>query len=183
MPIPKSPRVGIASYKPGAKLNRYSLSSVKPRARIHLLETRTARFGNLIGNGKIYRVPSFQRDYSWHEENWEDLFTLHTHPDASHYLGALVLQTAGTADKEFIIIDGQQRIATLSVIAIAVIDKIQKLAERGVPKEANQERQEILRRTYLSDRNPRSLRYSSKLILNENNNDFYPSNLINLRKK
>jgi hypothetical protein len=37
------------------------------------------------------------------------------------------------------------------------------------------------KRTYLSDRDPRSLRYSSKLILNENNNDFYQSNLINLR--
>lgn len=41
----------------------------------------------------------------------------------------------------------------------------------------------MLRRTYLSDRDPRSLRYSSKLILNENNHDFYQSNLINLRKR
>ena len=34
----------------------------------------------------------------------------------------------------------------------------------------------------MSERDPRSLRYSSKLLLNENNNDFYQSNLINLRK-
>ena len=43
-------------------------------ARINLLDTRTASFGDLIGNGKIYRVPLFQRDYSWQEENWEDLW-------------------------------------------------------------------------------------------------------------
>ncbi len=155
-------------------------------ARINLLDTRTTSFGDLISNGKIYRVPLFQRDYSWKEENWEDLWldilALHTSPDASHYMGALVLQSSGTSDKEFTIIDGQQRLATLSIIAIAVIDKIQKLVEREEEAEANQERQEILKRTYLSDRDPRSLRYSSKLILNENNNDFYQSNLINLRR-
>ncbi|MCA1990740.1 MAG: DUF262 domain-containing HNH endonuclease family protein [Coleofasciculus sp. S288] len=155
-------------------------------ARINLLDTRTTSFGDLIGNGKIYRVPPFQRDYSWDEENWEDLWqdilTLHTTPDASHYMGAIVLQNSATSDKEFTIIDGQQRLATLSIIAIAVIEKIQKLVEREEEAEANKERQEILKRTYLSDRDPRSLRYSSKLLLNENNNDFYQSNLINLRR-
>ncbi len=155
-------------------------------ARINLLDTRTTSFGDLISNGKIYRVPSFQRDYSWNEENWEDLWQdilgLHANPDASHYMGAIVLQSSSTSDKEFTIIDGQQRLATLSIIAIAVIEKIQKLVEREEEAEANQERQEILKRTYLSDRDPRSLRYSSKLLLNENNNDFYQSNLINLRR-
>ncbi|MGB5971687.1 MAG: DUF262 domain-containing protein, partial [Nodosilinea sp.] len=154
-------------------------------ARINLLDTRTTSFGDLIGNGKIYRVPPFQRDYSWKEENWEDLWQdiliIYNNPDSSHYMGAIVLQSSGTSDKEFTIIDGQQRLATLSIVAIAVIEKIQKLVERGEHKEANQERQEILKRTYLSDRDPRSLRYSSKIILNENNNDFYQSNLINLR--
>lgn len=155
-------------------------------ARINLLDTRTTSFGDLIGNGKIYRVPLFQRDYSWNEENWEDLWQdilgLHANPDSSHYMGALVLQSSGTSDKEFTIIDGQQRLATLSIIAITVIEKLQKLVEREEEAEANKERQEILKRTYLSDRDPRSLRYSSKLILNENNNDFYQSNLINLRR-
>ena len=155
-------------------------------ARINLLDTRTTSFGDLISNGKIYRVPPFQRDYSWMEENWEDLWqdilTLHTNPDASHYMGAIVLQSSGTSEKEFTIIDGQQRLATLSIIAIAVIEKILHLVERGEEPEANQDRQEILKRTYLSDKDPRSLRYSSKLLLNENNNDFYQSNLINLRR-
>lgn len=155
-------------------------------ARINLLDTRTTSFGDLISNGKIYRVPPFQRDYSWTVENWEDLWqdilTLHRDPNASHYMGALVLQSSGTSEKEFTIIDGQQRLATLSVLAVAVIRKIQNLVDQGEEPKANQERQEILKRTYLSDRDPRSLRYSSKLLLNENNDGFYQSNLINLRE-
>jgi len=164
-------------------------------ARINLLDTRTTNFGDLIGNGKIYRVPFFQRDYAWQEENWEDLWqdilALYVNAnssnasnlnDSSHYMGAIVLQNAVTSEKVFTIIDGQQRLTTLSILTIALIAKIQNLAAQEDDQEANQERQEILRRTYLSDRDPRSLRYSSKLILNENNNDFYQSNLINLRK-
>ncbi|MDA0268041.1 MAG: DUF262 domain-containing protein [Cyanobacteria bacterium] len=155
-------------------------------ARTNLLDTRTTNFGNLIGNGKIYQVPIFQRDYSWGEENWEDLWqdivTLHTQPNSSHYMGALVLHGHDHSDKEFTIIDGQQRLATLSILAIAVINKIQGLIDQGQQADVNQERQTILRRTYLGDKDPRSLTYSSKLILNASNNAFYQDNLINLRK-
>lgn len=154
--------------------------------RINLLDTRTTSFGDLISNGKIYRVPPFQRDYSWTEENWEDLWQdilmLHNNVSVSHYMGAIVLQRSGATNQSFTIIDGQQRLATLSIIAVAVIHNLQQLVENGIEPQANQERQEILKRTYLGDRDPRSLRYSSKLILNENNNDFYQSNLVNLRK-
>lgn len=152
-------------------------------ARVNLLETRTANFGELIGNGKIYKVPPFQRDYSWQKENWEDLWqdilALHDNSNASHYMGALVLQNSRESDKAFTIIDGQQRLATLSIVAIAVIEKIGQLVLKGVDPESNQARQEILKRTYLGDKDPRSLRYSSKLFLNEINDDFYQSNLIN----
>ena len=82
---------------------------------INLLDTRTSSFGDLLGNGKIYRVPLFQRDYSWQEENWEDLWqdilTLYHNPPSSHYMGSIVLQNSTTSDKQFTIIDGQHRIA------------------------------------------------------------------------
>jgi uncharacterized protein with ParB-like and HNH nuclease domain len=155
-------------------------------ARINLLDTKTTNFRDLIGNGKIYRVPLFQRDYSWREENWEDLWQdilmLHQDPESSHYMGAIVLHNSANSDKEWTIIDGQQRFATLSILAIALIDKLTQLVDLGQEAEQNKERQELLKRTYLADKDPRSLRYSSKLILNENNDEFYQSNLINLRQ-
>ena len=43
-------------------------------AKSHLLNTRTTNYLELIGNGKTYRVPPYQRDYSWSEEQWEDLW-------------------------------------------------------------------------------------------------------------
>lgn len=45
----------------------------------------------------------------------------------------------------------------------------------------NAERAEILRRTFLGDKDPTSLLYSSKLFLNLNNDDFYQSYVLQLR--
>lgn len=149
-----------------------------------LLDTRTASLGELLSNGKSYKVPPFQRDYSWNEENWEDLWNdiigMHGQEDR-HYMGAIVLQ-GNREDDSFTIIDGQQRLATLSIIAIAIIDKIDRLVSDDIEPEANRERRDILKRTYLGDKDPGSLNYSSKLLLNENNDDFYQGNLINLRE-
>ena len=38
-----------------------------------LLNTSSESFRKLMSNGNVYRVPTFQRDYSWEEEQWEDL--------------------------------------------------------------------------------------------------------------
>ncbi len=67
-------------------------------------------------------------------------------------------------------------------MAIAIIEKINTLVRRDIEPINNQERQSILRRTYLGDKNPGSLRYSSKLFLSENNDNFYQGNLIHLRE-
>ena len=57
-------------------------------ARINLMDSRTTNFLELIGNGKVYRVPPYQRDYSWKEEHWEDLWSdllaLREHSDDRH---------------------------------------------------------------------------------------------------
>ena len=171
-------------------------------AKDRLLETRTTSFGELIGNGRRYKVPPFQRDYAWNVENWEDLWrdiiTAHE-TGTPHFMGTIVTQSIAesltiggeifTVGGEAIsfssrllkVIDGQQRLATLSILAIAVIHQLEKLIEAGVEPEENRDRQGILRRTYVGDRDVRSLRYSSKLSLNENNDGFYQNNLINLR--
>ena len=55
-------------------------------------------FREIIGNGKIYKVPPFQRDYSWEEEQWEELWydiealLKPNTEDSTHYLGYLVLK-------------------------------------------------------------------------------------------
>ncbi|MBW7927864.1 MAG: DUF262 domain-containing protein, partial [Fimbriimonadaceae bacterium] len=60
------------------------------------------------------------RDYSWKQEQWEDLWEdlvqLRVGTE-DHYMGAIVLETIER--KHFRIIDGQQRLATLTVLILA----------------------------------------------------------------
>ena len=40
----------------------------------NLLDTSTVSLSDIIGNGKVYNVPSYQRDYSWKQDHWDDLW-------------------------------------------------------------------------------------------------------------
>ena len=109
--------------------------------RTNMLNTRTINYLELIGNGKVYRVPQYQRNYSWTREQWEDLWIdidrLRGKADDRHHLGALVVEAK--SDREFLVIDGQQRLATLSLLALAIIAKLDELANEGHEPEANRE--------------------------------------------
>ena len=57
----------------------------------NLLNASTVKYLDLIGNGKRYQVPPYQRDYSWTQDHWQDLWRdigdLRSKPDDKHYLG------------------------------------------------------------------------------------------------
>ena len=152
-------------------------------AKANLLNTSTSTFLELIGNGRLFKVPPYQRDYSWTEEQWEDLWTdivdLADRPDDTHYMGALVVE--GRSDREFAVIDGQQRIATLSLLALAVIGRLLALAEAGVDVQDNRQRAAALRARFIGEKDPASLVEASKLTLNETDNAFYQDYLVQLR--
>ena len=87
-----------------------------------LLNASTKDYSEIIGNGATYHVPTYQRDYSWSEDHWNDLWSdvLGLETERDHYLGYLVLQKRSDDEKKYWIIDGQQRLATLAVFALAV---------------------------------------------------------------
>lgn len=152
-------------------------------AKANLLNTSTSTFLELIGNGRLYRVPPYQRDYSWTVEQWEDLWTdiadLVERPDETHYMGALVVE--GKSDREFAVIDGQQRIATLSLLVLAVIGKLVELAHSGIDSDGNLQRAAALRARFVGEKDPASLVEASKLTLNDTDNAFYQDYLVQLR--
>ncbi len=144
-------------------------------------ENRTYR--QLLGNGLIYRIPRFQRDYSWDEEHWEDLWadilgTLLNGGEPAHYMGYLVLQTED--NRNFEVIDGQQRLTTLSLIVLASMRLLNKIATDGAHSENNQKRLEQLRATYIGYLDPVTLTTRNKLSLNRNNDIYYRDYLVTL---
>lgn len=148
-----------------------------------LLNTDTEDLKELLGNGKSYGVPPYQRDYSWKVEHWEDLWEDLKTAEANgqdHYMGAVVLETGERKHSK--IIDGQQRMATLTILILACVDYLYSLAEEGLDTENNKERAAELERSYLGTKDPASLRITPKLKLNENDDRFFQLN-ISQRKK
>jgi len=153
-------------------------------AKSNVLNTTTINYLDLIGNGKRYRVPPYQRDYSWVDEQWEDLWNdlmdLRSDPDERHYLGALVVEER--SDRDFLIIDGQKRLATLSVLALAVISRLDAMADDGIDAAANRERARELRNRFIGEKDPASLTESSRLYLNETDDAIYQDYLVQNRE-
>ncbi len=149
----------------------------------NLLDTSTVSLSDVIGNGKTYTVPPYQRDYSWKKDQWEDLWNDIVQIEATdgvHYMGSIVLQSLG--DKQFHVIDGQQRFSTLTLIVLAVINQLNYLISKDIEVENNKERVSLLQKKFIGDKDPGSLTYSSKLKLNENNNSFFQSNILVFRE-
>ncbi len=151
------------------------------------LSAKPVSLSDVLSNGKRYLVPPFQRDYAWDEsewaELWADLVALRGASDerANHYLGALVLQST-ERQSQYRIIDGQQRLVTLSLLALALIRRVQQLVERGVEAEDNKERVRLLQEKFVSSKDSASLQRRSRLELNETDNPFYETYLVQGRE-
>ena len=147
-------------------------------------DTSNKSFREVLGNGLKYQVPRFQRDYAWTDEQWSDLWQdideVITDSEEEHYMGYLVLQRVD--EKTFIIIDGQQRLTTITLIIIAGLYVLKELIEAGQQSDKNQKRLEALRTSYIGALDPVSLTVENKLTLNRNNQDYFKTYLASLEK-
>ena len=145
--------------------------------------TTNSTFRQLMGNGMSYRVPLFQRDYSWGGDEWEDLWQdlvalFGEDPEPAHYMGYLVLQSAD--NRTFDVIDGPQRMTTLSLLMLAAVAHLTDLAVPADPADPQRRRAEQLRSNYIGYLDPVSLVPRSKLTLNRHNDRFYQNYLVPL---
>jgi hypothetical protein len=145
--------------------------------------TRNDTYRKLMGNGLSYRIPPFQRDYSWGDEEWEDLWldilgTVSEGGEPAHYMGYLVLQSDD--EKTFDVIDEQQRLTTLSLIVLAVLKQMQRLVDSEIEPENNRRRLEQIRESYIGYLDPVTLVPRSKLTLNRNNDTYYQTYIVPL---
>lgn len=87
-------------------------------------------------NGEIqYRVPMWQRRYRWDKETIlqlvKDLEAIaNAEGDKSHFGGTLITKqepkSAGTSHDTYIVVDGQQRLTTISILLSCIASKLEK---------------------------------------------------------
>ena len=109
----------------------------------HLLEF-------LEGSRKRFIIPVYQRNYDWKTENckqlFDDLVQVVRENKQSHFFGSIV-SYAHLRD-EVVLIDGQQRITTVSLILIAMINAM----KQGTMASEDSNLVDILQDTYIIDK-------------------------------
>ncbi|MGI9255375.1 MAG: DUF262 domain-containing protein [Salinispira sp.] len=135
-------------------------------------------FADIMSNGKKYIVPRFQRDYSWNVEQWDELWRDiedMRKNRSQHFMGYLVFQeNMEAAFRVFQVIDGQQRLTTLSLIIVAVLSRLRELVNNTVDAEDNISRIDMYQKSYLGVTDPSTPRIKDpKLRLNRHNDQTF----------
>ena len=73
-------------------------------------------------NKTKYIIPKFQREYIWNKDNWEELLNDVLESDGNHFIGSIICINKGTDtfNPELELIDGQQRLTTVSLVFSAI---------------------------------------------------------------
>lgn len=74
-----------------------------------------------------YIIPKFQREYIWKKEHWEHLFNDLTENDKGYFFGSIICVDRGKdifGIRPVEIIDGQQRLSTVSLLYAAIYKKL-----------------------------------------------------------
>ncbi len=107
----------------------------------------------ILNGAKQFVIPVYQRAYSWEKEQcqrlWSDIVAMQKAGREGHFVGSIV----NIAEKDmpigvqkFMIIDGQQRLTTLTLLLIALRDYAKGHADEGV--NANKITDTLLLNTY-----------------------------------
>lgn len=140
-------------------------------SKIDKLEARLDGIGHLLADRYIM-VPPYQRAYSWTGEQIEellrDLSDAMREKEAEYFLGTVVLTKHQAG--QHAVIDGQQRLATISILICAIRNHFYAVGDA--------ERADELHRDYLAKKELRGLSETPHLTLMATDNGFYESHVL-----
>ena len=84
-----------------------------------------------INSDRIYRIPKYQREYTWGTRDWDALFKDVTENDNGYFLGSYICVNSGSLNGTTLeVIDGQQRFTTLTILLTALYEKLSALEDQ-----------------------------------------------------
>ena len=83
------------------------------------------------GNVEHYHIPKYQREYVWGKYHWETLINDINENGPEYFIGSVIVVSHSSElrpgeEKIYQVIDGQQRLTTLSILLVAIYNKYNK---------------------------------------------------------
>ena len=104
-------------------------------------KTDTLNVGTLFAQERFYRVPAYQRPFSWDDDQFDDLILDIKDADrnTTYFVGTIVLHKEN--DGTFAIVDGQQRLTSLLILLACLRDAIEEVQyKNGIQDKIMQQR-------------------------------------------
>lgn len=80
-----------------------------------------------ITSDKVYKIPKYQREYTWGIKEWDALFNDVTENDFGYFLGSYICVNNGSLNGTVLeVIDGQQRFSTITLLLAALYSELAK---------------------------------------------------------
>jgi len=102
------------------------------------MKATEAKFLDFLKRSPQFVIPIYQRTYSWTaaecQQLWDDIIRAGSSEKVSaHFVGSIVYIEKGlsnlTSQEPMLVIDGQQRLTTLTLLITALADALEKLGE------------------------------------------------------
>src|SRR5437773_2895971 len=126
---------------------------------------------------RLLAVPVYQRSYAWTrdqvDEYWDDLRSAFSDNAPEYFLGTIVLTRPSSSSARDTIIDGQQRLATTSILLAAIRDEFRNRSDS--------KRADIVQQKYLSTSDLASASEVSRVTLNSEDALFFEQRIINAK--
>jgi hypothetical protein len=138
--------------------------------------SETRGIGQLLNERRYFLVPPHQRDYAWPlgavEQFLDDVVEAMQDGDADYFLGLIVLvDTENPEERRYEILDGQQRLATTTMVYAAIR---QWLRDNGEDQEAGKLQNEFIGISEIGESQD-----EPRLILNINNREAFQEAVVN----
>jgi uncharacterized protein with ParB-like and HNH nuclease domain len=138
--------------------------------------SETRGIGQLLNERRYFEVPPHQRDFAWPlgsvEQYLEDIVGAMTESDSDYFLGLIVLvDTEDAASKRYEILDGQQRLATTTMIYAAIR---QWLRDNGLDNEAAKIQNDFIGISEIGEDED-----EPRIVLNINNRKLFQEIVVN----
>jgi len=88
----------------------------------------TSKISDLF-NKRFFEIPKYQRGYTWERQNVRDLFEdikEAIESSSNHYMGTVVLSEGNPIGEHFFVVDGQQRLTTLTLLISEITRRLPK---------------------------------------------------------
>ena len=97
----------------------------------------------LLLSKKQFVIPRFQREYSWDKKNYQEFIedmvnnlsiSSGTIKHNQYFLGTMLFigDVAEVSDQKIMVVDGQQRLTTITILFSALSDKFKTINETGL---------------------------------------------------